>query len=63
MFAALSLQSTAELKPSPSPSIPRSHSAMMSTKSLRASSLSAPQEIRSARPSRASIRSSPVSPK
>ena len=47
MFAAPSLQSTAELKPSRSPSTPRSHSAMMSMKSLCASSVPAPQEIRS----------------
>ena len=43
----LSLQSTLEAKPSSSPSLAPSHSAMMSMKSLRTMSLSAPQEMRS----------------
>ena len=58
-----SLQSTLEAKPSPSPSLAPSHSAMMSMKSLRTMSLSAPQEIRSALPSSASIVSLPPWPK
>ena len=43
--------------------VPPSHSAMMSMKSLRTMSLSAPQEIRSALPSSASIVSLPPWPK
>ena len=46
-----------------SPSTPRSHSARMSVKSLRAWSSSAPHAIRSGVPSRASMMSLPDSPK
>jgi hypothetical protein len=57
-----SLQSTPEAKLSPSPSMPVSHSAMTSVKSLRTESLPAPQEIRSAFPSSAWIVSLPSPP-
>ena len=60
---AASLQSTAVLKPSRSASVPRSHSAMMSMKSLSTSSSPSPQEMRSGSPSRDWMVSSPVSPK